>query len=159
MLTRTAILTGSTNRRALSPILSRFRTFYSIVSSLKIRQKMGGSLAVVISGLLLLLTVGVAAGGCRQTASSASGSLHVQVVAPDDNGLAGAKVVSNIQPGAQLKVTGITGADGVVAFAGLKPGSYEFYVSRFDYDQKSFLATVLGDTTASIKVTLSVAVR
>lgn len=120
---------------------------------------LASSLTVLFPALLVLLGVGVVAGGCRQTDSSAFGSLHVQIVAPDGTGLAGAKVVSNIQPGAQLKVTGITGADGVATFAGLRPGSYEFYVSRFDYDQKEFTVAVRGALTTDITVTLTKTVR
>ncbi len=113
------------------------------------------SLAVPISALLVLLAFGVVAGGCGETTSSDFGSLRVHIVAPDGTGLPGAKVVSDTQPAGQLKVTGITSPDGVATYAGLKPGTYEFYVSRFDYDQKSFTVVVPGDTTTNITVTLS----
>ncbi len=83
------------------------------------------------------------------------GSLRVTVIAADDVPLAGAKVVSDAQPAGQLKVTGITGVDGAVTYGGLKPGDYEFYVSRFDYEQKSFGVAVQASGTASITVTLA----
>ncbi len=81
--------------------------------------------------------------------------MRVHVVGQDGADLVGAKVVSDTQPEGQLKVTGLTDAGGAVSFNGLKPGSYEFYVSRFDYDQKDFSVTVRGDTTGSVTVVLS----
>ncbi len=64
-------------------------------------------------------------------------------------------MVSDTQPEGQLKVTGITAGDGSVTFKSLKPGRYDFYVTRFDYDERDFTVTVRGGGTASVTVTLT----
>ena len=84
-------------------------------------------MAVPAAGILLL----TAMVGC--VANTAD--LKIMVQGPDGP-LSGAKVVSNAQPEGQLKLTGITAADGFVTFSGIKTGNYEFTVSRFDYESK-----------------------
>ena len=112
-------------------------------------------LTALVSALLALFAVGILASGCSQATSSALGSLRVYVVGQDGTDLAGAKVVSDTQPEGQVKVTGMTDTGGAVSFTGLKPGTYEFYVSHFDYDQNGFSLTVRGDATSSMTVVLS----
>ncbi len=84
--------------------------------------------AAIVAGIL---TLGLAAGCTANTAD-----LKVVVHGPDGVPLSGAKVVSNEQPEGQLKVTGLTGDDGSATFAGIKPGDYQFTISRFDYEPK-----------------------
>ncbi len=63
--------------------------------------------------------------------------------------LPGAKVVSAEQPEGQLKVTGMTRDDGSVLFTGIRAGTYDFYVNRYEYEQKSNIriAVTAGQTT------------
>ncbi len=109
----------------------------------------------LLPSVLVLLVAGASFSGCSQQKLSSTGSLRVTVIGADNVPLAGAKVVSGAQPAGQLKVTGITGDDGVVTYSGLKPGDYEFYVSRFDYEQKNFGVAVPTSGTASVTVTLA----
>jgi hypothetical protein len=87
--------------------------------------------------------------------ASKVGELDVLVQNTENEPLEGAKVVSNMQPDGQLIVTGITNSEGRVFFKDIKPGNYEFYVSRFDYVQKEFNVTVKAGETTSITVVLS----
>ena len=85
---------------------------------------------------------------------SDNGNLHILVLGADNSPLDGAKVISNTQPNGQLKVTGSTQTDGTVSYSNIKPGDYEFYVSRFDYDQKGFSVTVLAGRTTDFTISL-----
>ena len=97
-----------------------------------------------------IAAVGIALAGCV----SGTGNLHVQVVGNNNAGLPGAKVVSNEQPGGQLKVTGMTGADGSVTYNDIKAGDYEFYVSVANYEQKNFTVNVAGGKTTNVTITM-----
>jgi hypothetical protein len=103
-------------------------------------------------GIAAVLTVTVLA-GCAGTPTG-NGSLRVLVLGENSVPLAGAKVVSNTQPEGQLKVTGITQADGTVTYDDIKAGDYEFYVSRFDYEQKEFKVIVPAKSTTEIAINL-----
>ena len=106
------------------------------------------------AGLVVAL-LATAAVGCQPSVPpSGTGNLHVLVLGADNGALAGAKLVSNEQPAGQLKVTGITGADGTVTYNNLNTGEYEFYISRFDYEQKEFNVNVLPGQTTNITITL-----
>ncbi|XUX00237.1 MAG: carboxypeptidase-like regulatory domain-containing protein [Dehalogenimonas sp.] len=59
----------------------------------------------------------------------------ITVTGKSDTPLEGAKVVSQSQPGGQLKLTGLTDSNGNVTFADIKVGAYKFCISRFDYEQ------------------------
>jgi hypothetical protein len=67
----------------------------------------------------------------------------------------GAKVVSEEQPEGQLKVTGITGDTGIVAFKDLVFGEYKFYISRFDYLPVEVLLTVMEDQPNNINIKMT----
>jgi hypothetical protein len=107
--------------------------------------------AILAIGLFCLLFYGALAAGC---AAPGTGSLHVLVVNEDNAPLSGAKVVSNTQPEGQLKVTGGTDGEGSVTFDGIAAGEYEFYVSRFDYENQVFKVTVKAKHTAEVTITL-----
>lgn len=92
--------------------------------------------------------------GCAGPAPG-NGSLRVLVLGENDVPLSGAKVVSNIQPEGQLKVTGLTGGDGRVTFNDIKAGDYEFYVNRFDYEQAGFSVTVAAGRATDVAVNLA----
>jgi hypothetical protein len=96
---------------------------------------------VILTGLLA---------GCT---TSKVGELDVLVQNTKSEPLAGAKVVSNIQPDGQLKVTGMTNSEGWVFFKDIKAGDYEFYISY--YGQKEFNVTVKAGKTTSITVVMS----
>jgi hypothetical protein len=88
---------------------------------------------------IIIIVFGVATSGCSVSSTNCStGNLKVLVISADNIPVAGAKVVSNAQPEGQLKVTGITGDDGIVIYENIKAGSYGFYVSRFAYIQQEF---------------------
>ncbi len=92
--------------------------------------------------------------GTTQTTVPGTGSLHVTVRGPDGQPVAGAKVVSNSQPEAQLKVTGITAKDGAVTFNDIKAGQYEFYVSGTDFEQADFTVVVPTEQTKEFIIAL-----
>jgi hypothetical protein len=94
------------------------------------------------------------AAGCSGPAAG-DGNLSVLVLGENGVPLSGAKVVSNTQPEGQLKVTGLTGSDGQVIFNDIKAGDYEFYVSRFDYEQKEFKISVAAGRSTDITVNLT----
>ncbi len=83
------------------------------------------------------------------------GNLKVILKDEQDNALAGAKVVSNTQPERQMRVTGMTGEDGSVTFNGIRTGRYEFYISRYEFEQKNFEVNVSWGQTATITLTLT----
>ncbi len=90
----------------------------------------------------------------EKLAWSPAGSLEVLVTDINGAPLWGAKVVSEEQPGGQLKVTGITNNDGKVTFKDIKAGAYKFYISRFDYINKEFNVTVVAIQDTSLTVSL-----
>lgn len=87
--------------------------------------------------LIAVIAIMAPASGCMG-GSSATGDiadLHIMVTNASGVPLVGAKVVSDIQPANQMKLTGLTDSGGNVTFARIKTGAYKFYVSRFDYEQ------------------------
>jgi hypothetical protein len=95
--------------------------------------------------------------GCIKTTSptlNGSGTLKVTVFGVYHQPLQGAKVVSENGPDKQLKVTGLTDGGGTVWFQNIKTGNYQFYISRFDYNQTQMNATVNPGQTAEIPVYL-----
>jgi hypothetical protein len=112
-------------------------------------------LSVIMLAGTLLAVVHVGCSG--QELESGKGTLRVLVVSEANVPLAGAKVISNTQPEGQLKVTGSTGADGLAVYEGIKSGRYEFYVSRFDYEQKDFSAEIAAGRDTEVTVTLTAA--
>jgi hypothetical protein len=104
---------------------------------------------------LAVLTIGVLFTGCAKTTSTGMtgyGTLKVTVYGLDHQPLNGAKVVSENQPDGQLKVTGLTDANGTVLFQNTKAGNYDFYISRFDYNQTQTSVFVNPNRTTEIPV-------
>ena len=92
--------------------------------------------------------------GCTKTTTPIAGygNLKVTVFGINHTPLSGAKVVSDNQPEGQLKVPGLTDADGTVLFQNIKAGNYDFYISRFDYNQTQFPVTVNPGQTTEIPI-------
>jgi hypothetical protein len=111
-----------------------------------------------ILALLLVLLLSALVPGCNMETTQTqalTGSLQVLVLDENDVPLSGAKVVSNSQPGGQIKVTGITDANGMVTFNHIATGEYQFYISRFDYLPIEATLTVIADQTKTITINLT----
>ena len=109
----------------------------------------------VLMLFLILIVSGIFLTGCAKTTSMIGNTnLRVTVFGVDHKPLQGAKIVSDSQPDGQLKMTGLTDADGIVWFQNIKPGDYEFYISRFDYNQTQVNASVNPGQTTEIPVYL-----
>jgi hypothetical protein len=104
-------------------------------------------IAALVLGLILGTGLMV---GCLNSHVSKMGNLEVQLHDSNGNPLAGGKVISNTQPEGQLKVTGSTDSDGKVVYNNIIVGKYEFYISRFDYQQKNFSVNVVQGKTTSL---------
>ena len=105
---------------------------------------------LAITALAAALTVALLA-GC----SGKVGNLKVSVTDSSGNPLWGAKVVSEQQPAAQLKVDGLTSQEaGGVTFKGIAPGKYQFQVSRYGFAPDTVEVNVLGGQTTSVTVKL-----
>jgi len=105
----------------------------------------------------VVLIVMLLDGGCTPhspTSVPLTGEIHYQVNDSENNPLQGAKVVSNEQPEGQLKLSGLSNANGVVIFGNIKPGKYEFYTSRFDYNQAQIPVTVVAGQITNYPVEL-----
>jgi hypothetical protein len=89
------------------------------------------------------------------TSNAKTGNLAVKVTSSEGDLLQGAKVVSNEQPAGQLKVSGLTDNTGMVTFNDIKSGDYDFYISRFDYEQKDFEVTVTAGKTTQYTAKLT----
>jgi hypothetical protein len=104
---------------------------------------------------LSLLIIGILLTGCAKTTTAPTyGTLKVTVYGLDHQPLNGAKVVSNSQPDGQPKVTGLTDVNGTVLFQNIKTGDYDFYISRFDYNQTQMDTTVRPGQTTEVPVYL-----
>ena len=104
---------------------------------------------------LIAILSGIFLTGCAKTTpTNGVGNLRVTVFGVYHQSLWGAKVVSDSQPDGQLKVTGLTGEDGKVWFQNIKAGNYDFYISRFDYNQTQFSVIVNPGQTTEIPVYL-----
>jgi hypothetical protein len=109
----------------------------------------------VLTLFLVAIITSIFLTGCAKTTPAAGdGNLRVTVFGVLHQPLQGAKVVSDSQPDGQLKVTGLTGADGTVWFQNIKSGNYDFYISRFDYKQTQFSVTVNPGQTTEMPVYL-----
>jgi hypothetical protein len=58
------------------------------------------------------------------------GYLQIYVYDSANSAVPGAQVASQLQPAGQVKIDGTTTQDGSVTFTGIKPGKYEFLVSK-----------------------------
>ena len=90
--------------------------------------------------LIVLITIGMVA-----CSTSAKGSLRLKVLGIDNINLVGVKIVSYSQPNEQLKITGLTGSDGIVTFAAIKTGQYTFTINHADYVQQELIVTVASN--------------
>ena len=109
----------------------------------------------ILTLFLVTIISGIFVTGCAKTTpTTGDGNLKVSVFGVYHQPLQGAKVVSETEPDGQLKVTGLTGEDGIVVFQNIKPGKYDFYISRFDYNQTQFSVTVNPGQTTEIPVYL-----
>ncbi|HUT69009.1 MAG TPA: carboxypeptidase-like regulatory domain-containing protein [Dehalococcoidales bacterium] len=82
--------------------------------------------------------------------STPTGNLQVEFKNFSDRPLQGAEVVSIKQPDGQPELSGLTDADGIVAFNDIQQGRYEFTVSLADYTQMDIRVTVTGGRTAGV---------
>jgi hypothetical protein len=110
----------------------------------------------ILALLLVVIITGALLTGCARitTTTVTYGTLKVTVFGLSHIPLQGAKVVSEEEPDGQLKVTGLTDADGIVWFQNIKAGNYDFYISRFDYNQTQFSVIVNPGQTIEIPVYL-----
>jgi uncharacterized surface anchored protein len=94
---------------------------------------------VTLLGIAITLAALFVSAGCSSKATSPPPTMdktvgYLQILVQDSSNapLEGAKVVSQVQPDGQLKVTGITDQNGLVTFSKIQPGKYEFAVSQAD---------------------------
>jgi hypothetical protein len=90
-------------------------------------------------------------------ASTQTGIFQIKVTDQNDKPLAGVKVVSEEQPNGQLKITGLTDADGIAIFSDVNSGNYIFDINRYDYLQNNIAITVAVGQTTSATVKLEIA--
>ncbi len=86
--------------------------------------------------------------------STQTGIFQIKVTDQNDKPLAGAKVVSEEQPDGQLKITGLTDAEGIAIFSDVNSGNYIFDINRYDYLQNNIAITVAAGQTTSATVKL-----
>jgi hypothetical protein len=117
-----------------------------------------GKFKYILPFVLIWAVLILVLGGCGRrpsqplSTSQVAGNGNLQITVADLSGqpLWGAKVVSEEQPENQLKVSGLTDANGMVIFKDIRSGVYKFYVSRFDYAQMEMTVNVAnGETTNS----------
>ena len=84
----------------------------------------------------------------------AKGDLSVTVRDASGNPVAGVSVSSSAQPGGQSALSGTTGANGVVTFSNVLPGSYTIQASKTGYVSKSEQLNVVAGIVNNGSVTL-----
>jgi len=82
------------------------------------------------------------------------GDLSVTVRDASGNPVAGVSVSSSAQPGGQSALSGTTGANGVVTFSNVLPGSYTIQASKTGYVSKSEQLNVVAGIVNNGSVTL-----
>ncbi|HEX7474519.1 MAG TPA: hypothetical protein VF318_01030 [Dehalococcoidales bacterium] len=107
---------------------------------------------ILILNLLLALTMIAVLSACGTTytpvPTSTTGGMHFVVTDSDHNIMSGVMIVSERQPEGQLKVTGITTLDANgLTFDNLKPGDYNFSISKADYQGISLTTNVVAGQT------------
>jgi hypothetical protein len=83
-----------------------------------------------------------------------AGTIVVTVKDKDGSAISGASVSSTTQPSGQTSLTGTTGADGVVTFSNVKPGSYTLQATKSGYAQNTGPVTIVSGETANLGITL-----
>jgi Carboxypeptidase regulatory-like domain/Hint domain len=114
----------------------------------------GKLISVFAATLFVILIMSVGCISQSTTTEANTGEIHFLVSDSDGQPLQGAKVVSITQPDDQLKLTGLTGADGTDVFNNVKAGDYQFYVSRFDYNQTEISASAIMGQITNVQVRL-----
>jgi hypothetical protein len=114
---------------------------------------------ILILDLLLALTIIAVLSACGTTYTPAptptTGGMQFVVTDSDHNILSGVKIVSNVQPEGQLKITGITTQDNSgLTFDNLKPGGYVFYISKADYQEMNLTINVVAGQTPNMTVSI-----
>ena len=107
----------------------------------------------VVIFLLLMMTQGCLVSSTTSTTNV--GTIRFLVTDSDGKFMQGAKVVSDLQPEGQPKLTGLTEADGTVVFQNIRPGDYDFYINRFDYNQTQIAFTAINGRIADVPVKLT----
>jgi hypothetical protein len=82
------------------------------------------------------------------------GSLKVSVKDKDGAPLSGVTISSTTQPSDQAVLSGLTAADGVMIFTGVKPGVYNVQASKTGYVSGSAQGNVVADSSFSINIAL-----
>jgi protocatechuate 3,4-dioxygenase beta subunit len=105
--------------------------------------------------VLLIMSTGCLVPSTTSTINN--GTIQFQVTDSAGTPLQGAKVVSDLQPKGQLKLTGLTDVDGAVVFQNIRPGDYKFYINRFDYNeaQIAFIANHGRITDVPVKLIIT----
>jgi hypothetical protein len=111
--------------------------------------------------VILVLALGIVPvlSACKSTytpnPAPTTGGMQFIVVDPDSNILSGVKIVSNVQPESQLKVTGITTLDkNGITFSDLKPGDYVFHISKADYQEMNLTINVVAGPIYTNTITI-----
>jgi hypothetical protein len=109
-------------------------------------------LVVLSGGLFALLLTGCI--GLPEHPLTNTGSLQFKIQDQSQNPLSGAKVVAEVQPDGQLKVSGITDTNGTITFNDIAAGEYEFSITRFDYFPARVAVTVTAGKTELVNISL-----
>ena len=146
-------MVGISPPSSLSALSFCHKIRYNLISNLKTILRSNQLVKKIFTLFLAVLTISILFTGCaKTTAATGYGMLKVTVYGLDHQPLNGAKVVSDSQPGGQLKVTGLTDDNGMVLFQNIKAGQYDFYLDRFDYNQTQFSAFVNPNQTTEVPV-------
>ena len=81
---------------------------------------------------------------------------NIKITVKDEKGkpIVGVSISSTGQPSGQSVLNGVSGADGVVSFSDLKPGSYTFWGSMTGYVSASGTGNVVANGSADVSITL-----
>lgn len=87
--------------------------------------------------------------------TTTEGNIHVRVLDQEHNPLRGVTVYSTSQPAGQSSLSGVTSADGSIAFNDIKPGSYVFRAMMSGYESSSVSGGVESDETMELTLSLT----
>ena len=106
---------------------------------------------IVIAVAMVAAVIFALMAGC----GGKNGNLFVSVTDTGGSSPWGARVVSESQPGGQLKIDGITSEEaGGVVFNGIKAGTYQLQVSRYGYAPETLEVRVKAGATENVVVKL-----
>jgi hypothetical protein len=83
-----------------------------------------------------------------------SGKIKITVKDEKGKPIVGVSISSTGQPSGQSVLNGVSGADGVVSFSDVKPGSYTFWGSMTGYVSASGTGNVVAGGSADVSITL-----